>query len=72
MAHRPEPKAALVLSKPALEDLRRRLALLSKYHVQGFYRRAHDQCRLEGGSLPSPRAMQELVQAWKLLWRWRR
>ena len=71
MAYRPEPKATLVLSKQALEDLQRRLALLSKHHVEGFYRRAYDECRLEG-RLPSPRAMQELVQAWKLLWRWRR
>ena len=72
MARRSDLDRTFMLSKEALSEHRRRLALLSKYHVRGFYRRLHDECRLERDGLPSPRAMQELVQAWKLLWRWRR
>jgi hypothetical protein len=61
-----------VLSKDALREVRRRLALLSVQHVQDFYRRALDDCHLQSGRPPSPRVIQEFVQAWRLLWRWRR
>jgi hypothetical protein len=59
-------------SAAELRGLQERLARLSKYSVQEAYRRAHDACRMDGDKLPGPRTIQELVQAWKQLWKWRR
>jgi hypothetical protein len=41
-------------------------------NVAGAYRKAHEVCRMEGDSLPRANAVQELVVAWKLMWKWRR
>ena len=43
--------------------------MLSQDHVEAAYRRAYQECRMEGRRLPPPHAIQELVQAWKLLWK---
>ena len=45
--------------------------MMSESGLQDFYRRLHEECRLDGEKLPSPHAMQELVQAWRQLWKWR-
>jgi hypothetical protein len=55
-----------------LERLQREFAKLSEYSVQQEYKRAYEACRMEGERLPRPRAIQELVQIWKQLWRWRK
>jgi hypothetical protein len=43
----------------------RSLSLLSPQHVRDAYRRAWEQCRLEGADVPNVQAIQELVQAFK-------
>jgi len=74
MARRPDPwKKEDILSRDELKDLSRRLALLSESSVRDFYARAYRDCAIINSStFPSARAVQELVQAWKLLRRWRR
>lgn len=59
-------------SAEELRDLQDRLARLSEASVEAVYRQAHNACRMEGDRLPGPRVIQELVQAWKQLWKWRR
>lgn len=45
---------------------------LGEPSVQAVYRRSYHACRMDGERLPGPREIQELVQAWKQLWKWRR
>jgi hypothetical protein len=71
MARRPEREDD-VLSRADLKDLQQRLAHLSEPTVEDFYRSAHHKCSLQPRWLPSPRCLQELVQAWKLLRKWRK
>jgi hypothetical protein len=35
--------------------------------LQDFYRAAYYRCHLDSATIPSARAIQELVQAWKAL-----
>jgi hypothetical protein len=60
------------LSIQELKERERRLSLLSPHHVADAYRKAHDECSMVGDRLPRAGAVQELVTAWKLLWKWRR
>ena len=39
--------------------------------VQDFYRTAYIECRLDEGHVQIARSIQELVQAWKAMRRWR-
>ena len=72
MARRPDfGKRDEILSREDLRALRDSLAHLSVSHVQDFYRRAYEQCRLSGRDFPPARSIQELVQAWKQLRKWR-
>jgi hypothetical protein len=71
MARRPERENDS-MSEADLKELRESLSRLSPQHVQDFYHKAHEDCRLIYTRLPSPRKMQTLVQAWKQLWKWRR
>lgn len=71
MARRPEGKKEDVLTREELNALVHRLAHLSIPAVEEFYRSAHHRCSLQPRWLPSPRSVQELVQAWKLLRKWR-
>ncbi|MCU1335923.1 MAG: hypothetical protein JWO19_1504 [Bryobacterales bacterium] len=59
------------LSATELADLRRKLAAMKEHEVKSFYRSAHFRCELHEYRLPSARSVQELVQAWKQLRRWR-
>jgi hypothetical protein len=70
MARRPQPPDE-VLSRKDLADLQRRLSMMSTTAVQDFYRSAHFVCRIGPGHFPSARAIQELVQAWKQMRKWR-
>ena len=60
------------MSEDELEEVQRRLSLLSKDHVRAAFRAAWEECRMNGDLLPTARAIQQLVPAWKLVWRWRR
>jgi hypothetical protein len=72
MARRPDfGKRYEVLSRQDLAALRDSLAHLSDGHVRDFYQRAYERCRLTSRDFPPARAIQELVQAWKLLRKWR-
>jgi hypothetical protein len=70
MARRPRPPDE-VLSRKDLAELQQRLSMMGQTAVQDFYRSAHFVCRLGPGHFPSARAIQELVQAWKHLRKWR-
>jgi hypothetical protein len=73
MARRPAPEEFdHPLTKGELAERQRRLAMLSPQHVAEAYRQAHEACRMEGDHLPRASAVQELVTAWRVLWRWRR
>ena len=71
MARRPRPPDE-VLTKNDLAELQRRLSMMSVTAVQDFYQSAHMVCRIGPGHFPSARAIQELVQPWKQMRKWRR
>jgi hypothetical protein len=54
------------LSADELVELRRQLAAMTQHELATFYRATHNACRYDM-KLPSPRMIQELVQAWKQL-----
>jgi hypothetical protein len=60
------------LTPEQLKQLRRNLALLSEAGVENAYRDAYKDCELKAGRLPKPVAIQQLVQAWKQLWVWKK
>jgi hypothetical protein len=60
-----------VLSRKDLTELQQRLSMMSVTAVQDFYRSAHFVCRIGPGHFPSARAIQEPVQAWKQMRKWR-
>lgn len=61
-----------VLSPADLQQMRERLSRLSIEAVRHAYQTAYARCRMVNDRVPSARSMQELVQAWKQLWIWRR
>jgi hypothetical protein len=70
MVKRPDvPKQ--VLSREDLADLQRRLDQMSVTGVEDFYRTCYLACRLDGDRVPSARSVQELVQAWKQIRKWK-
>jgi hypothetical protein len=78
MARRPDigPDGKIreeILSRAHLDELARNLSHLSLNSVLDFYQRAYRNCRIiNERTFPPARAMQELVQAWKQLRKWRR
>jgi hypothetical protein len=72
MAGRPDRGKEEILTEEQLKQLRHNLAHLSEQHVQDFYERAHQDCRMVNGRVPSPQDIQTLVQVWNQLWKWRR
>ena len=70
MARRPETER--ILSREELREFSRRLSMLSISGVEGTYRAAHADCRLEDKRLPPAAAIQQLVTAWKVLRKTRR
>lgn len=73
MARRPDfNKGEEILSREDLKELGQRLSHLSINGVRDFYERAYQQCRITSRDFPSARAVQELVQAWRQLRKWRR
>ena len=61
-----------ILTREDLKALAGSLAHLSFSAVRDFYERAYNRCRLSGRDFPPARAVQELVQAWKQLRKWRK
>lgn len=54
------------LDRAQLDEVRKRLAAMPQHELAMFYRTTLNACRYEV-RLPSPRMIQELVQAWKQL-----
>jgi hypothetical protein len=67
MARRPERNEEVVLTSAELKELQQRLASYPRATLESFYRSAHNRCSLQPRWLPSPKAMQELIAAWKAL-----
>ena len=67
MARRPERNEEVVLTRAELKELQKRLASYQRPALESFYRSAHYRCSLQPRWLPSPKAMQELIAAWKAL-----
>jgi hypothetical protein len=62
-----------IWTKEDLEEISRNLAVLSESSLWEFYQRAYRECAIINGStFATARAVQELVQAWKQLRKWRR
>jgi hypothetical protein len=59
-----------LLTRSEIEDVQRQLSLLSEPAVRDAYVKAHAECCLGRGELPSPAQIQRLLSAWKVLWRW--
>jgi hypothetical protein len=69
MAERP-PVQKETLTPDDLLALQKKLGTMSVTAVLDFYRAAYGRCRLDGDRVPTERAIQELVQAWKHIRRW--
>jgi hypothetical protein len=74
MARRPDlEKHEEIWSRKDLDEMQHNLSLLSEQGVQEFYQRAYRECAvINSRTFPPARAIQELVQAWKQLRKWRR
>jgi len=74
MARRPDvEKREEILSRDHLDELADNLSRLSMAAILDFYQRAYRDCRIiNSHTFPPARAIQELVQAWKQLRKWRR
>ena len=73
MAYRPSPEDFdLPMTAEELKQRKRELAGLAPPHVLAQYKAAHEACRVVDDRLPRASAVQTMVIAWKLLWKWRR
>jgi len=71
MARRRNQPEDEIMTPRDVEDLRARLSRLSIDAVRHAYNTAYARCRMVNDRVPSARSMQELVQVWKQLWKWR-
>lgn len=69
MARRPEIRVDDIMSLGELKELRGRLARLGIHAARQAYHTAYSRCRMVNDRVPSARSIQELVQAWKQLWK---
>jgi len=73
MARRPDMQASpRPMSAEQLKQFRERLVKLTPHHVRIEYQSVYQDCRMFGEELPPPAAVQQLVQIYKQLWKWRR
>ena len=73
MARRPHIASREQLTAEELLALRQKLAGMSHRELEIEYRATHRACAYEIlGRLPSPQIMQELVQTWKALRKWKK
>ena len=66
MARRPDHRAKEQLTATELDELRTRLEAMKVHEVEIYYKASHNACQYSV-HLPSPRLVQELVAAWKVL-----
>ena len=66
MARRPNSSSQEQLNEVELAELRQRLERMPRFELEIFYKTTHNACAYRV-RLPSPRLIQELVQAWKIL-----
>ena len=66
MARTPNHPSTEQLNEAELAEFRKRLAGMSRNELEIFYHSTYNACRYVI-RLPSPRLIQELVQAWKEL-----
>jgi len=72
MARRPNLEKEKMWSRDDLKEITHNLSLMSEPAVREFYHRAYRECAIINSStFPAARSVQELVQAWKQLRRWR-
>jgi hypothetical protein len=67
VARRPNTGNREQLTPVELVELRRRLSAMTLNELEGFYRATHNACAHADVHVPSPRIVQELVQAWRAL-----
>jgi hypothetical protein len=60
-----------VMGPEDLKQMRTSLSRLSIEAVRQAYHTAHARCRMVNDHVPSARSIQELVQVWRQLWKWR-
>jgi PP-loop superfamily ATP-utilizing enzyme len=74
MARRPDlGKPTESWTREDLREIMHNLSLLSEHGVREFYQRAYRECAIiNSHTFPPARALQELVQAWKQLRKWRK
>lgn len=74
MARRPDlGKREEMWTRDDLKEILHNLSLLSEQGVRDVYQRAYRECAIiNSRTFPPARAVQELVQAWKQLRKWRR
>ena len=73
MAHRPKPEDFdRPMNAEQLKQRKHELAHLAQHHVLEQYKAAHAACRVVDDRLPRASAVQMMVIAWKLIWKWRR
>jgi PP-loop superfamily ATP-utilizing enzyme len=62
-----------IWSREDLKEIARNMAVLSEHSVREIYQRAYRECAIiNSKTFPPARAVQELIQAWKQLRKWRR
>jgi len=71
MARRPQARNDEIMTRNDLKELQNGLARLSLDAVRHAYQTAYARCRMVHDRVPSARSMQELIQVWKQLWKWR-
>ncbi|MGH9516051.1 MAG: hypothetical protein ACRD3P_10290 [Terriglobales bacterium] len=73
MARRPDPRRPTdeIMRPEDLKQMRNGLSRLSIDAVRHAYNTAYARCRMVNDRVPSAHSIQELVQVWKQLWKWR-
>jgi hypothetical protein len=72
MARRPDFGGEKFFSREDLKAMARSMSFLSESAIRDIYQRAYRDCQIVNSKIPTARAVQELVQAWKQLRKWRR
>lgn len=73
MARRPDYFTPIrVYTKEQLKEMRQGFARLHPSALQIRYQQLWTELRMSSNAPPHPAVVQELVQAWKQLWKWRR
>lgn len=70
-SHRRGAENDQIMSPDDLKQLRTSLSRLSVDAVRHAYHTAYARCRMVNDRVPSAHSIQELVQVWKQLWKWR-